>query len=218
MKRFACAALLLFAFPAMAQAAHSVALSWTAGTPGALYKIYRAPCMQISGTQQPNGSTVGTCTTVGGPFAVIASTNTTSYTDTSVAGAMSYAYQITASCGVPGATCAASIQTGESVPSSNVGVVTVPDPLTPITPPSGLQITTVAVNRTGNKNTVVASWKGAPNAMTSYSFLSLANALKTGTSKNSTGIYSATWSGTPQNGNFAVCDYSGCASRLFAAQ
>ena len=198
--------------------AHSVALSWGAGTSGALYKVYRASCNQaianpVAGT---NGSQIGTCPSPG-QYSAISSTTSLNYTDASVASATLYSYQVTASCGVVLANCPANVSPGESAPTANVGVLT-PFDLVPVTPPSNLTITTLAVNHTsGSKDQVVASWRDTPNAPTSFALFGASSVLKQGTSKSSSGRYTVSWSGARQNGYFTVCDYLGaCVSQFFA--
>jgi len=94
-----------------AQSAHTVALSWTDTTnpAGTSYNVYRA---------------AGACT--GSPaFAKIGSTpvSVKTYTDSAVASAATYCYQVTA------------VLNGvESVPSNSVAAVIPPDP------PSGLSV------------------------------------------------------------------------------
>jgi hypothetical protein len=195
-------------------AQHSVALSsQPSTTPGvSAYNVYRAPCTTVAGTL---------CTVGEGTFAKIGTATigtTITYTDSSVLGGKNYSYYFTAAC--PTAGCGidslGNLISGESGPSNKVGAAI---PATQPLPPGNLAITTIARNLSPTGvTTVVAGWATTPNTQSTYTFYGNGSVLAKGVLKNTSGTYTATWSGVVKPGasiSFEICTANGaCSSKL----
>lgn len=205
--------LALFLIPSVVLGQHSVALSAqpsaTTGVSG--YNVYRAPCTTVTG---------GVCSSGEGTYAKIAAATvgtTVTYTDATVLGGFTYSYYFTAACPTTGCGTDANGNkiTGESGPSNKVGAVI---PASAPLPPGNLSITSVARNSTGANTVLSARWLDAPNIPVTYTFFANGKILQTGTLNNSSGSYSAIWSGKIKPGStatFEVCDNAGaCSSKL----
>lgn len=183
-----------------AQAQHSVTLSCIPSTTTGVtsYNVYRAPC---------NGTiTSGVCS-LEGTFTKVGSSATCAYTDTAVTAAQLWSYYMTAVCPL---TCSPT----ESGASNHVAA-TIPKDGAP-NPPTGLGITTVALNTTGGQSTVAAAWQDDPGTLTTYKLTGIKNqgtasvVLKQGQMVSTGGIYNMTWSGQKMRSvTLQVCDSAG---------
>jgi len=183
---------------------HSATLTFgaspTAGVTG--YNMYRAPC---TGT-----ITANICSAAGTPAKLNATPFTTlTYTDNAVAAGALYDYYATAVCPT---TCTAT----ESGPSNHFAV-TIPKDV--VLPPGNLAVTVVTRNLMPNGNTqVTAGWASLPGTATTYTLYGNGKVLTTGTLRNSSGNYLATWNGALKAGTsvtFEVCTAAGeCSSKL----
>jgi hypothetical protein len=206
-------ALVLVLTPTLAQS-HSVGLSAqpsaTAGV--SAYNVYRANCTTV---------TAGVCSAGEGTYAVLGTATigaAITYTDSTVKGGFNYSYYFTAVC--PAAGCGTDSSgnkiTGESGPSNKTAAVV---PGTQPLPPGNLSITTVARNLQPDGSTIVsATWYAQPNMQTVYTFYGNGTVLARAALKNSSGAYTANWSGKVAPGAsvaFEVCTQAGeCSSKL----
>lgn len=193
-------------------AQHTVSLSaQPSATVGvSTYNVYRAPCTTVASN---------VCTAGEGTFAKVGTATigtTITYTDATVKGGSNYSFYFTAVCTTGCGTDAnGNALAGESNPSNHVGAVIPPtQPL----PPGNLGITNVARNSTGANTTLSAQWVDTPGVKTTYTFFGNGSILSTGSVVNSSGAYSAVWSGKVKPGSsvtFEVCDVNGaCSSKL----
>lgn len=164
---------------------HSVSLSWTAAvTTGVTYtgfNVYRALC---TGTV-----TAAVCSTdstasfsklsagTGLPATAVA------FTDSTVSAGTNYIYYVTSLC----ATCS----NQESVPS-NHEAVTIPANQPP---PPTLSITSVAINVTGNTETITASWTDSSGTQQSFKFSNGQIFVAQGLTSDPSGNFVQQWSG-----------------------
>lgn len=214
MKALSLFCLIALLIPSAVCAQHSVALSAQPSTTSGVsaYNVYRAPCTTV---------TAGVCSAGEGTYAKVATatigTATVTYTDTTVLGGFNYSYYFTAACPTTGCgtDTAGNKITGESGPSNKVGAAV---PASSPLPPGNLLIASVARNSTGANTTVSARWLDSPNVATTYTFYGNGSILQQGTLTNSSGSYSAIWTGKVKPGStvtFEVCDSNGaCSSKL----
>lgn len=178
-----------------AASGHSVTLAWTASvTTGANYNMYRSSA-------------------AGGPFTIISPVTTTTYVDATVAAGLTYYYYVTATCG-PTACGTGITPNSESSPSNTI-TATIPSPQPP-SPPTGLS-GTVAVNHIGTQDSITATWTDGIGVPTFYVLFNKSRGfiqMNGAPAINSTGTYSITYTGSPFNGNFAICDYNNCCMIL----
>ena len=213
--KMAVLSILLLLIPAAAFGqTHSVGLSAQPSTTTGVssYNVYRAPCTTI---------TAGVCSAGEGTFAVVGTATVSAsitYTDSTVKGGFNYSYYFTAVC--PAAGCGTDASgnkiTGESN-ASNKTAAAVPgsQPL----PPGNLSITTITRNLQPDGTTIVAAtWYAQPNMQTVYTFYGNGTVLTRAALKNSSGAYTANWSGKVAPGAsvaFEVCTQAGqCSSKL----
>ena len=164
--------------PAATGTAHSTFFSWTAsasvsGVTVAGYNLYcSATSGGETGTPAVNGATLITGT---------------SYTDLSVTpGTQQF-------CVVTAATAGSAQQ---SAFSNEVSFTTPSNPA----PPTGLTVPIVALNISGNKETLSATWKDSPGSVTGYVVWNGSKILTQGlaTDPKNTGNYSISWNGKVQ--------------------
>jgi hypothetical protein len=163
---------------------HQGQLSWVAPvTTGVVYtgfNVYRATC---TGTV-----TAGVCSTDStATFAKITATalpaTALSYTDTPLTAATSYIWYVTSLC----ATCT----TTESIPSNHVaGTTTANQP-----PPPVLSITSVAMNVTGNTETVTAQWTDTSGTQQAFKFSNGTSFVAQGLTSDPSGNFAQRWTG-----------------------
>lgn len=149
---------ILAAMPAGAQA-HSVTFTIGASsTVGVSYHVWRAPCSAAIAS--------GICPAASeGAFAVIATTTTLTYTDTTVVGNTNYSYKATAFCPTT-TSCAANFAVNvDSSDSPHLGAAIPPDP---VSPPTSLTLGTVAMNVSGSQAVLSAAWQDAPKNGTEF--------------------------------------------------
>lgn len=142
-----------------------------------------------------------------GPFTVISSATNpgaaTTYVDSTVTAASNYTYQVTAfynPCPPQFTSCP------ETVPSNQISVA-IPNPGTPAVP-TGLS-GAVAVNHVGTQDQIVATWQDVPGVPTFYVLFNKTKGyvqMNGAPAVNTTGNYTTTYTGSPFNGNFAICD------------
>lgn len=205
--------LIMLLIPSLAFAQHTTSLSaQPSATVGvSTYNVYRAPCTTV---------TAGVCTAGEGTYSKIGTATigaTITYTDATVKGGSTYSFYFTAACPSTGCGTDANgnLISGESVNSNKVATVIPP---TPPLPPGNLGITNVSRNSTGANTSLSAQWVDTPGVKTTYTFFGNGAILATGSVVNSTGAYSAVWSGKIKPGSavtFEVCDTAGaCSSKL----
>ena len=194
--------------------AHSVGLNADPSTTTGVssYNVYRAPCTTV---------TAGVCSAGEGTYAVVGTATIgakITYADTTVKGGFNYSYYFTAVC--PSAGCGTDASgnkiAGESGPGSKIGATI---PATPPLPPGNLSITTIARNLQPDGSTIVsATWYAQPNMQTVYTFYGNGLVLTRAALKNSSGAYTANWSGKVSSSAsiaFEVCTQAGqCSSKL----
>lgn len=198
--------LFFFYSPSLYAQSPSASLSWTLSTNAAVtsQNVYRAPC---------NGTvTSGTCSSEGAfaklPAGTAISPTLATFTDSSVTRGQSYSYYVTAVCPASGA-CV-----GESLPSNHYAA-SIPGAIPP--PPTGLSITSVAMNNVNGQDRFQANWTDSSGATTAFTiFGAQGQVLKQASQTTANGIYSYAILIPVQNGAFSVCDAKGCTSQAFA--
>lgn len=184
-----------------------VTLSWvqsnSAGVNG--NKVYRATCLAVTGTVQPDGAIIGTCAQPG-TFAVIdtATTPIVTYTDSAVSPLTSYAYEVTATC----TTC---VPTESTTASNVIGVTTAPSGAP--NPPTGL---TLSASVSGTSQNVIAQWTDTSGTGMWFAFSDGNNFLAQGLiAPGPTTTFAQQWNGPVATSVvFVVCNAtSACASQ-----
>ena len=186
--------LLLFSLPILAQT-HSASVSRTVSTSTAVISqnVYRSSDAGVTFTKLAAGTG-------------LAATATT-FTDSTAAAGATYQYYVTAVCPTTGACI------GESIPSNKVTAVI---PGNPPPPPTGLTITSVAINNVNGQDRLQVNWTAPTNDSTAFTiFGGNGQVLKQGSQTTSNGVYSYAILIPVQNGTVSICDARGCTSQNF---
>jgi len=197
--------LALVAATANAQAVpHSASLSWTLSTNAAVtsQNVYRGACAGTVTTGTCRTDSTATFTKL--PAGTALGPGVKTFTDSTVTASTGYIYYVTALC----ATC----NPQESIPSNHIAVV-IPADQPP--PPTGLTITSVAMNITGTTQTVVAKWSDTSGTEQEFRFSDGNLFVAQGLTSSATGSFAEQWvgpAGTPIT--FIACNAKGsCASQ-----
>jgi hypothetical protein len=169
-----------------AKAQHKVTLTWTNSPDTSNTFVYRL---------------TGTCpTTLTGFTKLTAAPVTTStYADSAVNAGTTYAYYATAF-----------LNNLESLPSNCLSATV------PITPPSGLTITSVAINNVNGQDRLQVDWTDTNGAATSVNiFGGQGQSLKQVSQTTTNGIYSYALLIPIQSGSVSICDAKGCVTQTF---
>ena len=124
---------------------------------------------------------------------------TTTYADSAVNAGTTYAYMVTAF-----------LNNLESVPSNCISATV------PVAPPSGLTITSVAINNVNGQDRLQADWTDTNGAATAFTiFGGNGQVLKQASQTTGNGVYSFAILIPVQSGVFSVCDSKGCVTQAF---
>lgn len=207
MKKILFSLFLFFGVP-IAASAHSVVLSWTGSTTtGAQYHVFRAPCAVAPVSNVCPTASEGTFVNIAS-----AGVTATTFTDSTVVGNTNYSYYVTAFC--PAGACPPNFAVSQdSAQSNHVGAAIPPDP---VTPPSGLNVTTIAMNFDPNKNqTTFSATYTDPQHQNTWQILDAENkVLANGVNKKGDSTVTQTFDGAFAKLTFSVCDVTGCTQQV----
>ena len=169
-----------------ARAQHKVTLTWTNSPDTNNTFVYRL---------------TGPCPTPLAGFTKLTASpvTTATYADSAVNAGTTYAYYATAF-----------LNNLESVPSSCLSATV------PVAPPSGLAITSVAINNVNGQDRLQVDWTDTNGATTSVNiFGGQGQSLKQVSQTTANGIYSYALLIPVQSGSISICDAKGCVTQAF---